>query len=68
MYPSIAHLRRHWIAPVLITTSLIVAGLSGGCSTLARAGGAPLEFVGHLISGFHEPSLERLDPTYPHCF
>ena len=67
MYPSIAHLRRHRIAPVLITTSLIVAGLSGGCSTLTQ-GGASLEFVGHLISGFHDLYLERLDPTYPHCF
>ena len=68
MYPSIAHLRRHWTVASLLTVSLIVAGLSGGCSTLARSGDASLEFVGHLISGFHDPSLERLDPTHPRCF
>ncbi len=67
MYPSIAHPRRYWIVATLITISYIVAGLSGGCSTLTQ-GGASLEFVGHLISGFHDLSLERLDPTYPHCF
>ena len=68
MYPSIAHARRHWIVAAVIAASLIVTGLSGGCSTLTRAGGASLEFVGHLISGLHDFSLERLDPTYPHCF
>lgn len=68
MYPSIAHPGRNWIVAVVITASLIVAGLSGDCSTLTRAGDASLEFVGRLISGFHDLSLERLDPTYPHCF
>jgi hypothetical protein len=67
MYPSIAHPGKQWIIAALITISHIVAGLSGGCSTLTQ-GGASLEFVGHLISGFHDLSLERLDPTYPHCF
>ena len=67
MYPSIAHPGRYWIVATLITISYIVAGLSGGCSTLTQ-GGASLEFVGHLISGFHDLYLERLDATYPHCF
>ncbi len=68
MYPSIAHTRSPWIVTALITGSLTVADLSGGCSTLTRAGGASLEFVGHLISGLHDLSVERLDPMYPHCF
>ena len=68
MYPSIAHPGRYWIVTALITASLIVAGLSGGCSTLTRAGCDRLEFIGHLISGLHDLSVERLDPMYPHCF
>ena len=68
MYPSIAHPSRSWVVAALITTSHIGAGLSGGCSTLTRAGGDSLEFVGHLISGRHDLSVERLDPMYPHCF
>ena len=67
MYPSIAHPGRYWIVATLITISYIVAGLSGGCSTLTQ-GGASLEFVGHLISGFQDLSLEGLVPTYPPCF
>ena len=67
MYPSIAHPSRSWVVAALITTSHIGAGLSGDCSKRTQ-GGASLDFVGHLISGFHDLSLERLDPTYPHCF
>jgi hypothetical protein len=40
----------------------------GGTSLIARAGDASLEFVGNLIAGFHNISLDRLDPTYPRCF
>ena len=67
MYPSIAHPGRYWIVAALLTISYVVAGLSGGCFTLTQ-GGVSLEFVGHLISRFHDPSLERLVPTYPYCF
>jgi hypothetical protein len=40
----------------------------GGLPTLAQAGESSLEFVGNLISNVHHISLDRLDPTYPHCF
>lgn len=40
----------------------------GGFPLLARAGESSLEFVGNLISNVHHISLDRLDPTYPHCF
>ena len=40
----------------------------GGIPLLARASESSLEFVGNLISGVHNISLDRLDPTYPRCF
>jgi hypothetical protein len=52
----------------LLVLALSVFGMSGGFSLLVRGGDAVLEFVGHLISGFHHFSLDRLDPTYPRCF
>jgi len=60
------------------TRYLLTAGVSvcfggtlfvglGGFPALARAGESSLEFVGHLISGVHNISLDRLDPTCPQC-
>ena len=41
----------------------------GGVQGIARAGGeASLEFVGDLIGNVRDIRLDRLDPTYPHCF
>jgi len=40
----------------------------GGFPLLARASESSLESVGHLTSSVHYISLDRLDPTYPHCF
>jgi hypothetical protein len=52
--------------PVVLAS--VAIGLSGGIPALARAGDASLEFVGNLTSTAHDISLDRLDPTYPHCF
>ncbi|ADV83712.1 hypothetical protein [Terriglobus saanensis] len=68
MHPSIASPRKHFLLTALLILALSVAGANGGFSLLVRGGGAVLEFVGHLISGFHDFSLDRLDPTYPRCF
>jgi hypothetical protein len=68
MHPSSARSRR----PLILTLPLVLAvgtiGLPGRISALARVDDASLEFVGHLIGGFHNFSLDRLDPTHPHCF
>lgn len=53
------------VATVCLGGALFV-GL-GGVSALARAGQASLEFVGNLINGVHNISLDRLDPTCPQC-
>ncbi len=68
MYPSIARSHRSWILALPLVLTVGAIGLPGGISALARAGDASLEFVGHLIGGFHNFTLDRLDPTYPHCF
>jgi hypothetical protein len=68
MHPSIARSYRPLILILPIVLIIGAVGLSGDISALARAGDASLEFVGHLIGGFHNFTLDRLAPTYPHCF
>lgn len=68
MHLSIAIPRKQFLLRALLILALSVFGVSGGFSLLVRGGDAILEFVGHLISGFHGFSLDRLDPTYPRCF
>jgi hypothetical protein len=68
VHPSIATPRQQLVLTALLVLALSVFGMSGGFSLLVRGGDAVLEFVGHLISGFHHLSLDRLDPTYPRCF
>jgi hypothetical protein len=68
MHPSIARSYRPLILILPIVLIIGAVGLSGYISALARAGDASLEFVGHLIGGFHNFTLDRLAPTYPHCF
>jgi hypothetical protein len=65
---SIASPRQQLLPTALLVLALSVFGMSGGFYLLVRGGDAVLEFVGHLISGFHYFSLDRLDPTYPRCF
>ena len=52
----------------LAMTALLAVGFQYGSAVLTWAGDASLDFVGHLISGIHVPSLDSLDPTYPRCF
>jgi hypothetical protein len=68
MHPSIARSYRPLILILPIVLIIGAVGLSGDISALAWAGDASLEFVGHLIGGFHNFTLDRLAPTYPHCF
>lgn len=68
MHLSIAIPRKQFLLTALLILALSVFGVNGGFSLLVRGGDAVLEFVGHLISGFHDFSLDRLDPTYPRCF
>jgi hypothetical protein len=68
MYPNIARSRRPLMLVLRVAFKTVAIGVSGGISALARAGDASLEFVGNLISAFHDISLDRLDPTYPRCF
>jgi hypothetical protein len=68
MHPNIVRPRRSlMLAPPVVLASVAI-GLSGGIPALVRAGDASLEFVGTLISAFHDISLDRLDPMYPRCF
>ena len=56
---------------VLISLAIALplsTGLVWGRSGLARAGDAPLDFVGHLISEFQDRPLNPLVPAYPRCF
>jgi hypothetical protein len=68
MHPSIVHPRRSLMLALPVVLVIVAIGLSGGILALARAGDASLEFVGNLISAFHDISLDRLDPMYPRCF
>jgi hypothetical protein len=68
MHPSIARSHRALILILPLVLIIGAVGLSGDISARARAGDASLEFVGHLIGGFHNLALDRLDPTYPPSF
>ena len=59
------------LTQVLISLAIAIplkTGLVWGRSGFARASGASLDFVGHLISGFRDFTLNPLDPAYPRCF
>ena len=64
----IARPRRFLILVLPIALAVAAIGFSGGISGPLQAGGASLEFVGNLISRFHESPWSWLDPTYSHCF
>ena len=63
----IARSRSQFLVSLAIAVPLST-GLVWGRSGLARAGDASLDFVGHLVSEFHDRSLNPLIPTYPRCF
>lgn len=59
------------LTQVLISLAIAIplsTGLVCGRSGLSRAGDASLNFVGHLVSGFRDFTLNSLDPAYPRCF
>lgn len=68
MNPCISRPRHIWKVILPIVLVALAIGLPGSISAMARAGDASLEFVGNLIQSVHHISLDRLDPTYPHCF
>ena len=49
-------------------TAALACSLQYRSAVLRWASGDPLDFVGHLISGFRDFTLNPLDPTYPRCF
>ena len=49
-------------------TVVLACGLQYGSAVLRWASGAPLDFVGHLINGLRDVTLNPLDPAYPRCF
>ena len=49
-------------------TAALVCSLQYGSAVLRWASGDPLDFVGHLISGFRAFTLNPLDPAYPRYF
>ena len=49
-------------------TAVLACSLQYGSAVLSWASGDPLDFVGHLISGFRDFTLNPLDPAYPRCF
>ena len=51
----------------LAATVLLGAGLHYWPFILSWAGGASLDFVGHLTSRLHAFTLDPLVPTYPRC-
>ena len=63
----IARSLTHVLISLAIALPLSTA-LVWGRSGLVRAGDASLDFVGHLINGFHDFTLDPFDPTYPRCF
>ncbi len=65
---SIAHPRSQRMLASLGAAVLLGVGLMYGPCNLAWACDASLDFVGHLISGLYDISLNRLDPTCPQCF
>ncbi len=67
MYPRIPRSCRPLILVLPLVLIVASIGLSGGFWTLARAGVASLESVGHLITRFHEFPLDPLDLMNPRC-
>ena len=51
-----------------VLTAVLVCGLQYGSAVVRWAGGDPLDFVGHLISGIRDFTLNPLGPAYPRCF
>lgn len=68
MHPNIVRPHRSLMLTLPVVLVFVAIGLSEGIPALVRAGDVSLEFVGNLISTAHDISLDRLDPTYPHCF
>ena len=65
--PSLSPNTRRALASLALTV-MLACGLQYGSAVLRWASGDPLDFVGHLISGIRDFTLNPLDPTYPRCF
>jgi hypothetical protein len=68
MHPNFVRPSRSLMLALPVVLAVAAIEVSGGLSALARAGDVSLEFVGNLISAFHDISLDRLDPMCPRCF
>ncbi len=52
---------------LLLTLPLALAGTPAACRELYQLGNAVIELPGKIVTGFHNFSLDRLDPTCPQC-
>jgi len=49
-------------------SSLALLGATGGSRMLVQLGDAAIGSYNRAVSDWAQNALERLDPTYPHCF
>jgi len=49
-------------------SSLALLGATGGFRMLVQRGDAVIGSCNRAVSDWAQNTLERLDPTYPHCF
>ncbi len=64
----IANRRRQSLLSSLAVAALLATGFVYGPNVFGRVGDVSFDVVGHLISRFHDFTLDPLVPTYPRCF
>ncbi len=65
---TIARHGRYVILFAVIASSLALLGATGGVRRLAQLGDAAIESYNQAVSDWARNFVERLNPTYPHCF
>jgi hypothetical protein len=65
---TIAGHHRYIALVAVIASSLALLGATGGFRVLIQLGNAAIESYDRTISDWAQNTLERLNPTYPHCF
>jgi hypothetical protein len=68
MQSTIARHGRYVVVSAVITSSLALLGTTGGFRALVQLGDAAIGSYDRAVSDWAQNTLERLDPTYPHCF
>jgi len=68
MQSTIAKHGRHVALSAVIASSLALLGATGGFRMLVQLGDAAIESYNQAVSDWARNFVERLNPTYPHCF